>query len=453
LTPGCGCGVCFCIVDGPEMSAEDHGYSLVCVRCGWESRSDDHLIHCPACGREAFLVTRYDRDPPPDAPLDSLAGWEAWLPFELTVPVHDLRTGCVSAASLAAAVGVRELWVIISGWEPELGATLPTCTFKTLEAVGVMLRVASRTDRTLIVSSAGNAGLAVLDFSLRHAWPAVVVVPREACEGMLVCDARRSEAPLLVCLDGATYPDAIAMVGAVQLMFPENLVREGGAWNVARRDAMAVPVLSAVTRMGRMPDHYVQAVGSGTGGIAAHEAVGRLVAASLVEPGRMSLHLVQNHPFTPMVDAWNRGATHVEPMGPDEVRRRLAMTFSTVLANADPPYGVAGGVREVVEASRGDLVAVDNEEAAVASRLLEEHMGIRPYPEAAVALAGLSRQVSTGKIASGDTVLLHVTGSGWERSVVDLHKRPFAPDVVADRDDVETVAQAVEVYLDKRMSC
>ena len=53
-------------------------------------------------------------------------------------------------------------------------------------------------------------------------------------------------------------------------------IEEGGAKNVARRDGMGTVMLDAAVTIGRMPDYYFQAIGSGTGGIAAWEAALRL---------------------------------------------------------------------------------------------------------------------------------------------------------------------------------
>ena len=47
-----------------------------------------------------------------------------------------------------------------------------------------------------------------------------------------------------------------------------NLMTEGGARNVARRDGMGTTVLEYARVTGEMPCHYLQAIGSGTGGIA-----------------------------------------------------------------------------------------------------------------------------------------------------------------------------------------
>jgi cysteate synthase len=252
---------------------------------------------------------------------------------------------------------------------------------------------------------------------------------------------------MLICLRRATYPDAIRLVGRIQERFDDALVREGGAYNVARRDAMGVPVLRAVHEIGRIPDHYVQAVGSGTGGIAAHEAVLRLTASKAFTQGTMRLHLVQNTPFTPLVDAWKRGAREVEPMSPEEIYRRLQQTYSNVLANADPPYGVAGGVRDTLEEAGGDMVAVSNDEAREASERIERHLDLVPYPEAGVAFAGLVKQRNKGHIGRDDLVLLHATGGGEDRSCTDLGKERYPVGLTIGPEDVDEACAAVEVYL------
>ena len=80
----------------------------------------------------------------------------------------------------------------------------------------------------------------------------------------------------LVCAPkGSDYFDAIALSQAAcsSGMF----IDEGGAKNVARRDGMGTTVLSATVEIGRIPDAYFQAIGSGTGAIAAREANLRLL--------------------------------------------------------------------------------------------------------------------------------------------------------------------------------
>lgn len=68
---------------------------------------------------------------------------------------------------------------------------------------------------------------------------------------------------------GSDYYDAIAL--GDKLCKDPRYMAEGGAKNVARRDGMGTTILSAVETIGRIPDAYFQAVGSGTGAIAAWE--------------------------------------------------------------------------------------------------------------------------------------------------------------------------------------
>ena len=59
---------------------------------------------------------------------------------------------------------------------------------------------------------------------------------------------------------------------------------------------MACTVLSAVTTIGRIPDYYFQAVGSGTGAIAAWEANMRLIEDGRFGSNTMKLMVSQNAP-------------------------------------------------------------------------------------------------------------------------------------------------------------
>lgn len=61
---------------------------------------------------------------------------------------------------------------------------------------------------------------------------------------------------------GNDYTDAINLAGRIAKL--PGMVSEGGARNVARRDGMGTMMLDAAVTIGKMPDHYFQAVGSGT---------------------------------------------------------------------------------------------------------------------------------------------------------------------------------------------
>lgn len=425
-------------------------YSLRCVRCGWQTSDRSYILHCPDCGREAFLRTQF-HDVGVDCGGDEadFYSFRSWLSFDPLSVGRELRIGCVRAGNLGSELGLTNLWLLLSCYCPQYGADLPTGTFKGLEALGVFSRVFAETDKTLIISSAGNAGVAFLEIGASLGKPAVVVVPEVSARYMMVSSEPSGDAPLLICLRDAYYPDAIKFVDSVIDRFSDRMVREGGAFNVARRDAMAIPVHRAIRAIGRIPDHYFQAVGSGTGAIAAMEAVSRLVDGKVCPPGRMRLHLVQNDPFTPMVDAFKSGEREVAPMGDAEIHDRLSRTHASMLSNASPPYGLAGGVHDCLVESGGQMYAVGNDAAVEAGELVRHHFSFVPCPEACVAMAGLIQARSSGAIGRDDVVLLHVTGGGWEQSVKELNKEPYPRRLMMDPSDHDRAYDEIERYLSR----
>ena len=102
---------------------------------------------------------------------------------------------------------------------------------------------------------------------------------------------------------------------------PPRYYPRAGRSNAARRDGMGTALLVAVEQARRIPDHYFQAVGSGTGAIAAWEMNLRLLEDGRFGDTKMRLHLGQNAPFTPMTDAWEAGSRTLAPM--PEARERV----------------------------------------------------------------------------------------------------------------------------------
>jgi cysteate synthase len=168
-----------------------------------------------------------------------------------------------------------------------------------------------------------------------------------------------------------------------------------------------------VEASGRIPDHYFQAVGSGTGAIAAWEMSLRLREDGRFGSGRMKLHLSQNAPFTPMTDAWEAGSRTLAAL-PDG--RRLSRCIrARVLGNRNPPYSIAGGLYDALSDTGGFMYRVADREARAAGRLFEKLEGCDIDPAAEVALASLQQAVEQGRIGRRDMVALNITGGGYCR--------------------------------------
>ncbi|TSA24188.1 MAG: pyridoxal-phosphate dependent enzyme, partial [Bacteroidetes bacterium] len=233
---------------------------------------------------------------------------------------------------------------------------------------------------------------------------------------------------------GCDYYDAIHLSNLVCQL--EGFIPEGGAKNVARRDGMATTVLSAATTIGRIPDVYFQAVGSGTGAIAAWEANLRLLNDGRYGSHKMKLYLSQNCPFHPMVDAWQAGSRELFAMEDQKARELVLQINAKVLSNRRPPYGIIGGLFDALSDTLGEMVVITNEEAAEAARLFEDEEGIDIHPAAAVAVASLMQAVHGNKVSRDTVIMLNITGGGEERLRKEKDKlvylKPFlviSPDV------------------------
>ena len=313
---------------------------------------------------------------------------------------------------LAKKLGLKNLYITFSGW-PEKGAFMNTCSFKETEAYSVCGRLSSDNKRVLVVASAGNTARAFSQVCSDNNIPLVIAIPEDNL-GALWFKEKLNDCVKVICSPkGSDYFDAIAL--AAKLNASPMFMEEGGAKNVARRDGMGTTVLSAAQEIGRIPDAYFQAVGSGTGTIAAYEANLRLK-----EDGRFGDHIMklipsQNVPFTPMYDAWKADSRALLPMDENEGRIKALKIKAPVLSNRKPPYSIAGGIYDVLKWSNGDFQKVTNGELTQACELFEELEGSDIYSAAGVAVMSLIKALEEGQVTPEQTIMLNVTGGGEKR--------------------------------------
>jgi cysteate synthase len=418
-----------------ESTGDPH-YRLECLDRHelLEEAARGFVLANPAAARPALLRAAYEsksfvvsRGEP------GLFRYRSWLPVRRSFPGAGGPIAYRSEA-LARHLGMERLYVVFSGFWPERGANLETCSFKELEALAVLARVPRGEERSLVVASVGNTGRAFLQIASRYGLNVTVVVPERALPAMWTTVERSPRARLIVLAGHADYFDAIALSDLVAGR--EGHYPEGGARNVARRDGMGTTLLAAAEALGDVPAHYVQAVGSGTGGIAAWEMACRLRGAGFGN-GKCRLHLVQNEPFTPMVDAWRADSRELASLDAEEARTRIDALHALVLSNRKPPYGIVGGVFDVLTESGGAMYAVSRAEAVAAGVLFERLEGCDLEPAAEVALAGLVRALREGKIAPSDPVALNLTGGGQRRLDGEGRKRPAKPDIIFSSEEAD----------------
>lgn len=311
---------------------------------------------------------------------------------------------------LAARLGLSNLWITFNGFWPEKGALMTTCSFKETEAYSVCARLPLGSYGVLVVASAGNTARAFARVCSDNKIPLCLCVP----EGNL--DAMWFENPLDDCVKmvctakGSDYFDAIVL--SVMISSMNGFFQEGGAKNVARRDGMGTTVLSAATTIGQIPEYYFQAVGSGTGAIAAWEANLRLLADGRFGKNKMKLLVSQNAPFTPIYDAWKSQSPSILPLNDELARTQAEAISAKVLSNRKPPYGPAGGLFDALTDTGGDVLLAGNDQAEAAAKLFLETEGADLHPAAAVATASLIEAVDKGLVGKEPVIMLNITGGG-----------------------------------------
>jgi len=412
------------------------------VRCvdGGEVIEDPSLLSCPH-GHDSLLRAEYCSRKLHLAPHPGIYRYLAWLP--VTAPLLP-SGGAVTFTSneLSRELGLSRLSVSFSGYFPERGAHLSTGSFKELEASPTMQRLQELGGKIPVIASAGNTGRAFAELSARCRRPVVIVIPEKAVPRLWTTQPAHDI--FLVAVKG-DYLDAIVLSNALATV--PGCVPEGGAKNIARRDGMGTVMLDAAVTTGRIPDHYFQAVGSGTGAIAAWEAAMRLIRDGSYGNRLPRLHLAQNEPFTPMVSAWAARRRQIIPAEdmPDATGS-IGKVMSDVLTNRNPPYGIRGGLFDALQETEGRMYSVPNVAGTKADTLIRETVGIDPDPAAAIATAALVEAVEKDIIGHEDHVLLNLTGGGYERIREDFTLHPVSPSAIIRPDEPreELVKQLTE---------
>lgn len=345
---------------------------------------------------------------------------ESWGLYRFAdwLPIHRVLQGSSAPVTyksegLAKQLGLSNLWITFNGYWPEKGANMKTCSFKETEAYSVCGRLSADADRILVVASAGNTARAFARVCSDNRIPLLLCVPKDNLDALWFDEPLHDCVKLICCEAGGDYFDAIHLSNLV--VKNSAFIAEGGAKNVARRDGMGTTVLSAVTTIGQIPQYYFQAVGSGTGAIAAWEANLRFLEDGRFGTNKMKLMVAQNEPFVPMKDAWNAASRDMLPLDDEEARKQVEIIDAKVLSNRKPPYGIAGGLFDALKDSEGDVLSASNEEARAAAILFEQLEGIDIHPAAATAVASLIDAVQEGRVAAGDLIMLNITGGGEAR--------------------------------------
>jgi cysteate synthase len=378
-------------------------YVLECRTCGAQFDDDGLQIECPSSHGPSLLTTNYvETRLVADTQESGIFRYRSWLPARKRV-LGSERTVTYRSEPLSRLTGVAEVWVAFHGYWPNRGGNLETGTFKDLEAYTTLARLPDNQRIVLVVASAGNTAAAFARACSLNAQRCVIVIPETALPALRFAGPLSKEVRIIVLANPADYTDAIELSNRLATL--SQFRREGGVFNVARRDGLGTVLLNAAETIGRLPDYYFQAVGSGSGAIAVHEAAQRLVADGGYGQKLPRQILSQNLPFVPMYSHWKACERNWFALDETKARQKISGMLATVLSNRKPPYGLPGGVFDVLQATNGDMMAIDNAEARAAAHVFEEMEEVDIEP------ASADHRWGSQKAGAGDASHRRTTGS------------------------------------------
>ena len=391
------------------MTFKPTKYDLMCCSTGRRFEDEGWTLADPQCDSPSLVRAEYEnRTFNPREDLDGFYRYADWLPVRRT-----LKGSCppvtYKSKGLGDYLGLKELYITFSGYYPEIGARMNTCSFKETEAYSVCARL-----------------------------------PEDNIGALWFTEPLNDCVKIIAAPKGSDYFDAIALSDIV--CGSSRFMAEGGAKNIARRDGMGTTLLSAVEKIGRIPDSYFQAIGSGTGTIAVWENNLRLIADGRFGSHKMRLYPSQNDPFTIMYDSWKLRSRSLVPMSAEEARSAAAEIDAKVLSNRKPPYSLAGGLFDAMEDATGEILKVTNEQLRIWKSRFAELEGIDIHGAAAVATASLAQAVEAGLVSTDEVIMLNITGGGEERAKSENNIVYAKPHLVLDHEKMsgQDIIAAVE---------
>lgn len=423
------------------MLYHDH---LVCLDTNERIPDDGYVLSNPNAKTAAFLRPVYK-----SKKFKINDQYPGLYRFSERLPINRILKGSGSPVTykskeLSEYLGLNELYITFNGYWPEKNANMTTGTFKECEAYSVCARLPENTDKVLTVASAGNTARAFIKVCSENKIPLAVVVPYKNFDAIWSVKPVDPCVRIIAAGGDSDYLDAINLSGIIASL--PGFVNEGGAKNVARRAGMGTTVFSCVEVAEKIPDWYFQAIGSGTGAIAAYESNLQLIESDGYDQKKMKLMLSQNTPFQPIADAWRQKSRKIGQMTSEEATKKLEDVVATVLTNRNPPYSLKGGLYDVLTETGGDVEAYTNRQAKEAMELFKKTEQADICPEAGIALASLISCVKNKKCGKNDVIMLNITGGGFELIRRDFQMEQLKPTIVIDQKDfnAETVEKLMK---------
>ena len=366
--------------------------NLHCTRCDAVHAASMSTLHCRECA--APLAVWYP-DVPPGSVGPQPPNWsvpEILLPYhspDSLVSLGEGNTPSVKLPAIGKLLGLQRLYA-------KLEFMNPTGSFKD-RGTAILMSVAREHGVTEIVEdSSGNAGASVAAYAARAGIKAHIFAPASAPPAKMQqirvygAEAHSIEGPREAATEAAiAFYTQRGLVYASHNLSPYFI--EGTrtfAYEIVRQFPNG------------LPDHIVIPVGNGSLFIGAWKGFEELQDAGHIK-AMPRLHCIQSRAVMPIAAAYNGQGWTPEPG---------VSTIAGGIAVAAPPRKQE--VLDVLRASGGVALAVEDAEILRWQRLLAEAEGVYGEPTSSAAFAGLQELLKQGTVRRSDTVLVAITGFG-----------------------------------------
>lgn len=371
---------------------------LRCFRCGATHEMDPQAYTCPACsgsrGDEGILDVQYDY-PAAKAMIHSTLhknGRHDVFRFLPLLPTSDTigvlpagGTPLIPASGLAARLGLRSLFLKDETRNPT------RCLKDRATAVAVTMARAHGY-RDLYCASAGNAAISLAGFCAHQGIGCHVFVPREVSQTRLNW-LRRYGAEIHISMGNYDQAyDEAEQAGAENGWYSRNC-----AFNPFLVEGKKTVALEISEQLGwQVPDLIVAPVGDGCtlGAIGKGSRELNLVRLTDRIPRLIG---VQSEAIQPLVKRYHGEA----------IQEGGDTTQAESIAVRRPRNALR--LLDEMRASRGEMLAVSDEQISVAQRLLAHEAGVVSEFTSAATLAGLFQLAESESLANQSAVLV-ITG-------------------------------------------
>ena len=310
---------------------------------------------------------------------------------EAAVDIGTGYTPLIRASQLGRLLGLERLYL-------KNDCQNPTWSFKDRVVSLAVTKAREFEFDTLACASTGNLANSVAAHAARAGMDAFVFIPADLEQGKIVGSSVYG--PTLVAVDGS-YDEVNRLCSELSDKHPWAFV------NINMRPYYAegskTLAFEVCEQLGwRSPDHCIVPMASGSLYTKIYKGLKELAWLGLVEWRGTRMSGAQAAGCSPIVEAWERQSFDIKPQKPNTIAKSLAIGNP-----ADGYYAL-----KVMSQSRGQGVAVSDDEVVEGIKLLAETEGIFAETAGGVVIAGLRRLVEKGLIDPEELVVAFITGAG-----------------------------------------